>query len=101
MAAAAADAVVAANTSSNARSTALTPPSRVFSTTLPVNPSATTTSTSAVMMSRPSTLPTKRSPGVETSSSWVSFTSALPFDDSSPIDKRPTLGSTTPKRVWA
>jgi hypothetical protein len=53
------------------------------------------------MMSRPSTLPTKRSPGVETSNSWVSFTRELPFDDSSPIDSSPTLGSTTPKRVWA
>ena len=39
------------------------PPSSVFSTTLPVNPSVTTTSTSSVMMSRPSTLPMKSMPG--------------------------------------
>ena len=35
------------------------PPSSVLRTTLPVNPSVTTTSTSSVMRSRPSTLPMK------------------------------------------
>ena len=38
-------------------------PSRVFSTTLPVKPSVTTTSTRSVMTSRPSTLPMKRTAG--------------------------------------
>ena len=38
------------------------PPSRVLRATLPVKPSVTTTSTSSVMRSRPSTLPTKVPP---------------------------------------
>ena len=72
-------------------------PSNVFSTTLPVNPSVTTTSTSGVMTSRPSTLPMKVPPAARraseaSSSVCVSLTSDVPLDDSSPIDRSPTRG---------
>ncbi|KRO42820.1 MAG: hypothetical protein ABR58_00460 [Acidimicrobium sp. BACL19 MAG-120924-bin39] len=46
----------------SALTTAFIAPSKLFSATLPVKPSVTTTSTSVVMMSRPSTLPMKLMP---------------------------------------
>ena len=77
------------------------PPSSVLSTTLPVKPSVTTTSTSGVITSRPSTLPTKVPPAARSASepsrsAWVSFTSGVPFDGSSPIDRSPTRGCSMP-----
>ena len=52
--------------------TALAVPSRVFSVTLPVNPSVTTTSASPASRSRPSRLPMKRIPSVPVSASCAS-----------------------------
>ena len=66
-----------------------------LSSTLPVKPSVTTTSTRSVSTSRPSTLPTKFTSLSWASSSWVVFTSVLPFMDSSPMDISPTLGLAT------
>ena len=71
-------------------------PSIVFRVTLPVKPSVTTTSTSSLMMSRPSTLPMKRTPAPALSRPCVSLTSGVPLVSSSPIDSRPTRGSAMP-----
>src|SRR6266550_2461164 len=64
---------------------------------LPTKPSHTTTSMSPPLprparMSRPSTFPTYRSPGVCFSSWCASLTTALPFSSSSPTFNNPTPG---------
>src|SRR5438034_576669 len=64
---------------------------------LPTKPSHTTTSISPPLprparMSRPSTLPTYRIPGVCFSSWCASLTTALPFSSSSPTFNSPTPG---------
>src|SRR5215510_3481883 len=92
---------VAPSASNTLRTRVRSTPSMVFSTTLPVKPSATTTSTSSVMMSRPSTLPRNVAPEAvsaagSASRPWVSLTRSLPLDDSSPIDSRPTRGVAMP-----
>src|SRR5579875_1610543 len=76
-------------------------PSSAFRATLPVKPSVTTTSTRPARRSRPSTLPTKRIRGAAARRACASFTSGLPFVGSSPIDSRPTDGSSMPSRMRA
>jgi hypothetical protein len=74
-------------------------PSIVFRATLPVKPSVTMTSAAPVKKSRPSTLPMKSTPGPAAPAArraWVSFSSGLPFDFSSPMESNATVGRSTP-----
>src|SRR5579875_1192314 len=74
-------------------------PSAALSRTLPVKPSVTITSTMSLIRSRPSTLPTKETSGPPSplaSRAWVSLTSRLPLDGSSPMESRPMRGSAMP-----
>src|SRR3954454_12452924 len=89
-----------------ARTTVREVPSIVFKAMLPVKPSVTTTSSSPPVRSLPSTLPTKfrpepppfgALPGAAASRSCASFTSGVPLPASSPLDRRPTLGRSTPR----
>ena len=84
-------AVAAMISSRRAPSTLRIVPSIVFSATLPVKPSQTITSASALEQLRPSALPAKRSP-LGASSACASSVSWLPFSGSSPIERRPTVG---------
>src|SRR5215216_2195415 len=70
--------------------------SSTFSATLPVKPSATTTSAPAVGMSKPSTLPTKLSAPASAMRSWAASTPGVPLPDSSPTDSSPTDGRSIP-----
>src|SRR5687768_5351507 len=76
--------------------TILSVPSRTFSATFPVKPSATTTSARALGMSKPSTFPTKFRPPASAMRSCAVRTSGVPFPDSSPTDRSPTDGRFTP-----
>src|SRR5688572_25260227 len=70
--------------------------SSTFSATLPVKPSATTTSAPAVGMSKPSRFPAKlRWPASARRSCAVS-TPGVPLPDSAPTDSRPTDGRSMP-----
>ena len=73
-------------------------PSRVFRATFPVKPSVTMTSAKSSKKSRPSTLPTNsKSPWPPSARmAWVSLTSGVPFDFSSPMESRATRGRATP-----
>ena len=70
--------------------------SSTFSATLPVNPSATTTSTPAVGMSKPSTFPAKLSAPASAIRSCAVSTSGVPLPDSSPTESSPTEGRSIP-----
>ena len=72
-------------------------PSITFSATLPVKPSATTTSTPAVGMSKPSTLPAKLSAPASAMRSCAVSTSGVPLPDSSPTDSSPTAAARSPR----
>jgi glycerol-3-phosphate acyltransferase PlsX len=72
----------------------------VFSATLPVKPSVTTTSTAPASASRPSTFPVNRT-GADHSSGWARRASRLPFPGSEPIVSRPTVGDCNPRRARA
>ena len=61
---------------------------------LPVNPSQTTTSATPLYTSRPSTLPMNRT-GEAASKRCASRVSSFPLVASSPIERRPTRGSST------
>ena len=80
--------------------TVRTQPSMFFSTTLPVNPSVTTTSTVPASTSCPSTLPWKRT-GALGSSPAAARASRFPLAGSAPMDSSPTDGSATPRTVRA
>ena len=73
-------------------------PSKVFNTTLPVNPSVTNTSTLLVAKSLPSTFPTKFKE-LEFKSLKADFSSSLPLDSSSPLFKSPIFGDSMSKRA--
>ena len=81
-------------------------PSIVFSTTLPVKPSVTTTSAAPVVRSVPSTLPTNVSAAGAAaaraaSAACASITVEVPFVGSSPFESRPTRGRSTPSTICA
>ena len=83
--------------SETAPPTARAVPSSVFSTTLPVKPSVTTTSAPSASRSRPSTLPVKLRAGGLGRGRRVRRRAALvPLPASSPIDSRATRGRSTP-----
>src|SRR5215218_722291 len=82
--------------SRTASATARAVPSIVFSATLPVKPSVTTTSAIPASRSRPSRLPRKSIASARASSSWASTTSAVPFFGSSPTESSATRGRSTP-----
>src|SRR3954451_5884930 len=98
---------VAEISSRSASSSVLTVPSRIFSVTLPVKPSQTTTSVATRRSSRPSAFPAKfrslsRRRASASSVSW------LPFSSSSPIERRrtsgfamPTISSAKTAPMWA
>src|SRR5829696_6710284 len=68
-------------------------PSAVLRTTLPVNPSVTSTSATPAPMSRPSTLPTKRTQRDSLIRWCASLARSLPLPGSSPTLIRPTRAS--------
>ena len=83
----------------NSFSRNLAVPSRDFSMTFPVKPSATSTSAPPSMASPASRLPTKfsrpASPAA-VSRAWVSWRSLSPFSASAPMFSRATRGRSTP-----
>src|SRR4051812_15836227 len=87
------------------RSIASETPSMSLSTMLPVKPSVTITSARPVGISLPSTLPAYSyvPPSAIRSrmAAWVSTTSGVPFVASSPIDRSPIRGRSTPSSVSA
>ena len=82
---------VASSTPNTRPDSARSAPSSVFSAMLPVKPSVTMTSTvSACMKSRPSTLPTN--PGIRSSRGYAALRSSSPLPASSPLERSPMRG---------
>ena len=85
-----------------APATALAVPSIVFSTTLPVKPSVTSTSTLGIeQLAALDVAGEARSRSAAASDSCASTTTALPFLASSPTDSRATRGRSNPSTASA